>query len=73
VVAGLEPEIGTTGGPTDRDARMQAALREGLASWQRPRAIVWFERFPETSAGKVDRAGIREQVLAGLTSRHFSA
>ena len=73
VVAGLEPDSGAGGSPNDRDSRLQPALREGLASWQRPRAIVWFERFPETSAGKLDRAGIREQVLAGLTSRHFSA
>ena len=71
VVAGLEPDSSTPGSPNERDSRLEPALREGLASWQRPRVIVWVERFPETSSGKLDRTGIRKQLLAGLTSRHF--
>jgi O-succinylbenzoic acid--CoA ligase len=70
VVAALEPDSAHPGRAADRDSVLAPALREGLATWQRPRAIVWVERFPETSSGKVDRAGIREQFLAGLTSRH---
>ena len=71
VVACLEPDSGAAPSPEDRDAQLAPRLREGLASWQRPRAIVWVERLPETTSGKLDRTGTREQLLAGLTSRHF--
>jgi O-succinylbenzoic acid--CoA ligase len=84
VVAGIpDPEWGETvaaaleslpGGGRDSfasHADLEKTIRAGLAPWQRPRTIVWMERFPETASGKVDRAEVRARLLAGLTSRRI--
>lgn len=72
VAAALERGPGTREGPSVSDPELDASIRQGLTPWQRPRTIVWLDRFPETISGKVDRAGVRAQVLAGLTSRHIN-
>jgi O-succinylbenzoic acid--CoA ligase len=84
VVVGIpDPEWGETvaaaleslpgGGEAFPDSDLDRRIRAGLAPWQRPRTIVWMERFPETASGKVDRAEVRARLLAGLTSRRIKS
>ena len=53
--------------PLDRDAVTQEELvawcREGLASFKRPRAVVFVEELPKTATGKVQRFKIRDLVV----------
>ena len=70
VAAALERAPGSGDDPAALPPDLNGLIREGLAPWQRPRRIVWMDRFPETVSGKVDRAEVRARMLAGLTSRH---
>ncbi|MEJ2546925.1 MAG: fatty acid--CoA ligase family protein [Gemmatimonadota bacterium] len=71
VAAALERLPGR--GEDSLDFDLDRRIRAGLAPWQRPRTIVWMERFPETASGKVDRAEVRARLLAGLTSRRIKS
>jgi acyl-CoA synthetase (AMP-forming)/AMP-acid ligase II len=42
---------------------LQAAVSQRLAAFRRPRTIIWMERLPETSSGKIDRAEVRRRIL----------
>jgi len=46
---------------TERE--LQAAVIQRLATFRRPRTIIWMERLPETSTGKIDRAEVRRRML----------
>jgi benzoate-CoA ligase family protein len=53
--------------PVDRDAvtkeELVAWCREGLASFKRPRAVVFVDELPKTATGKVQRFKIRDLVV----------
>ena len=46
---------------TERE--LQAAVIQRLATFRRPRTIIWMERLPETSTGKIDRVEVRRRML----------
>jgi O-succinylbenzoic acid--CoA ligase len=46
---------------TEQD--LQVAVIQRLATFRRPRTIIWMERLPETSSGKIDRAEVRRRIL----------
>lgn len=71
IAAALERAVGAGQDPAGSDPDLNGLIREGLAPWQRPRTLVWMDRFPETVSGKVNRAEVRAGVLAGLTTRHI--
>jgi O-succinylbenzoic acid--CoA ligase len=68
VAAALEVRPGDGTANADRDAAVDDAIRRGLATFQRPRIIVWTDRLPETAAGKLDRPALREWVTSELAS-----
>jgi O-succinylbenzoic acid--CoA ligase len=45
------------------EQELQAAFSQRLATFRRPRTIIWMERLPETSSGKIDRAEVRRRIL----------
>jgi len=60
----LDFETGSAPTPDHQVARdLQHTVTERLATFQRPRRIIWLQRIPETSAGKVDRAEVRRRIL----------
>ena len=72
VAAALEPDEdrcpdhGKSPIPTPDDrvvADLQDIMQTQLVTFQRPRRIVWTQRLPETSAGKLDRAEVRRSIL----------
>ena len=46
---------------TERE--LQASVIQRLTPFRRPRTIIWMERLPETSTGKIDRAEVRRRIL----------
>lgn len=44
--------------------------RQGLASFKRPRDIVFFDDLPKTATGKLQRFRVREQILPGAHAVH---
>jgi O-succinylbenzoic acid--CoA ligase len=48
---------------------LHTIMQQQLATFQRPRRIVWTQRLPETSAGKLDRAEVRRSILLEEASR----
>jgi O-succinylbenzoic acid--CoA ligase len=72
VAAAIEPDEGrcrdlhTDPVPTPDDRivhNLQDTILLRLATFQRPRRIVWLQRLPSTAAGKIDRAEVRRRVL----------
>ena len=60
----LDFETGPAPTPDDQVTRdLQHTVTERLATFQRPRRIVWLQRLPETSADKIDRAEVRRRIL----------
>ena len=63
----LDFETGSAPTPDHQVARdLQHTVTERLATFQRPRRIIWLQRIPETSTGKVDRAEVRRRILRSL-------
>jgi acyl-CoA synthetase (AMP-forming)/AMP-acid ligase II len=56
--AGADPKADER---TEQD--LQVAVIQRLATFRRPRTIIWMERLPETSSGKIDRAEVRRRIL----------
>ncbi len=61
----LRPEDPGTDAEADEqtERELQAAVIQRLATFRRPRTIIWMERLPETSTGKIDRAEVRRRML----------
>ena len=49
--------------------RLQNTIQRELATFQRPRTIVWVPRLPETVAGKIDRAEVCRGLLLAAGSK----
>lgn len=45
------------------ESDLQAVINTHLATYQRPRRIIWVQRLPETPAGKIDRTKVRQVLL----------
>ena len=60
----LEQDPGAKATPADRVKQdLQVVMDERLATFGRPRTVIWMQRLPETSAGKIDRAEVRRRIL----------
>jgi len=60
----LEQDPGAKATPADRVKQdLQVVIDERLATFGRPRTVIWMQRLPETSAGKIDRAEVRRRIL----------
>ncbi len=71
VAAALQPRPGIepSSESLEPGSILEISLRQGLKASQRPRKLLWLDKFPETASGKVDRAAIRQLLLSALTGR----
>jgi O-succinylbenzoic acid--CoA ligase len=59
-----EQDPGANATPDDRARQdLQVAMEERLATFSRPRIVVWMQRLPETPAGKIDRSEVCRRIL----------
>jgi len=53
--------VATGGGPAPSEAEVLAALEQGLASFKRPKRVVFVEELPRNTMGKVQKAALRQE------------
>ncbi len=62
---GVTAVVVPAGGATLTEAEIQAALKDRLAGYKRPKRVVFVEELPRNTMGKVQKAELRKR-LDGL-------